>query len=93
MFEKEQFKEALYNAGSTFDGHVTNGSIDAQMQLIENKIRKELQTFALNLKAELKAAGDFGRFDLSSDAVCYPEYTAIEVLKEVGKKYGLEGLI
>jgi hypothetical protein len=36
---REELKEALSQAGSTFDGHVTNGSIEAQMQVIEECFR------------------------------------------------------
>lgn len=57
---------------------------------LENYIRKEIQAFALNFKSMIKCAADFGRFE---DQSKYPEYVAIEVLKEIAKAYNLEGLI
>lgn len=80
-----ELREALHKAGTTFDGHVTNGSMEAQVKVVG----EYLEEFFASLKAELKAAGDFGLFkeELPSVDRPYPEYVAIEVLKKVREKY------
>lgn len=72
-------KEELHKAGTTFDGHVTNGSLDAQIKVVGEFLRE--------VKSELKAAADFGEFE---DPNKYPEYVAIEVLKRTANKKGIE---
>jgi hypothetical protein len=72
-------REELHKAGTTYDGHVTNGSIESQM--------KVLKEFLLKIKSELKVAADFGEFENKGK---YPEYVAIEILKRVANKRGIE---
>lgn len=94
MLNIDEVKEQLHKTGTTYDGHVTNGSIEAQVRYVEKLVRQELQAFALNLKSALKCAADFGHFEDNDERpVPYPENVAIEVLKELGKAYNLEGLI
>lgn len=39
---RDELKDALSRAGITFDGHVTNGSIAAQMDVIDRWISREI---------------------------------------------------
>jgi len=73
-------REELSDAGFTFDGHVTNGSLEAQVAVF----KRHLQEFVQQVKSELKTAGDFGKFD---DNECYGEYIAIEILKRAEEKW------
>lgn len=80
-------REALQEAATKFDGrpgelpgHVTNGSMEAQVKVI----REYLDEFVQEVKSRLKTAGDFGRFDEPGQ---YGEYVAIEILKKVREKY------
>jgi len=78
------FIEKLHRAGTRYDGHVTNGSLEAQTQVISELLRE--------FKSELKVAGDFGLFkdDLNHDDRPYPEYVCIEVLKKFAESRGLK---
>jgi hypothetical protein len=79
------FKERLQQAATKFDGHVTNGSIEAQMELVIELLRE--------IKSALKTAGDFGefnRFGTGGDKEIYPETVAIEIIKGVVEKHGIE---
>ena len=38
MMTREEFKEKLAAAGATKDGHVTNGSLEAQMTLVDQRV-------------------------------------------------------
>jgi hypothetical protein len=78
------FKERLQQAATKFDGHVTNGSIEAQMELVIELLRE--------IKSAFKTAaafGEFDAFDTSEDKGTYPETVAIEILKGVAEKHGI----
>lgn len=76
-----EFKDRLHEAGALFDGHVTNGSLAAQVEVVRDLV----QEFAKSIRSELKAAGDLGRFreELKDEDRPYPEYVAIEMVKKV----------
>ena len=46
----------------------------------------------LEMKAEMKTAGDFGKFEEHefNDEAPLPEYVAINIMKEIAKKNGVE---
>jgi hypothetical protein len=75
-----ELDEKLHQAGIQYDGHVTNGSL---LKLRET-VLAYMEDFISAVKADLKAAGDFGRFDNEDE---YGEYVAIEILKKVKEKY------
>jgi|SRR5579864_2208965 len=78
------FIETLHKAGIVYDGHVTNGSLQAQTQVVSELLRE--------FKSELKVAGDFGLFKdhLRDEDRPYPEYVCIEVLKKFAESRGLK---
>jgi hypothetical protein len=49
---REKLREALAQAGSKFDGHVTNGSLDEQMKVIES-VAKDFETAVYKWRAQL----------------------------------------
>lgn len=84
------FREELHSAATKFDGHVTNGSLEAQVQVVQNYLEEIFKS----LIGELKTAGDFGLFrdhecikDEYLETLPLPEYIAIEVLKKAREKY------
>jgi len=80
-------KEELHRAGTVFDGHVTNGSLEAQVQVVN----EWLDDFVQEVKNQLKVAGDFGKFEeheINEEALL-PEYVAIEIMKKVKESYGI----
>jgi hypothetical protein len=79
-FFTTELYEKLHRAGTQYDGHVTNGSLSSTYATV----LAYLDDFCSSVKADLKAAGDFGRFD---EPGTYGEYIAIEVLKKVREKY------
>jgi hypothetical protein len=79
------FKEQLQAAGTKFDGHVTNGSIETQMELVVELLRE--------IKSAFKSAaafGEFDAFDTSEDKGTYPETVAIEIMRGVAQKHGIK---
>lgn len=44
LIDFEQLRERLAKAGTQYDGHVTNGSLKAQMAVIEEELRANVET-------------------------------------------------
>jgi hypothetical protein len=38
---RDEFKEKLATAGKTYDGHVTHGSIEAQMKVVDELLAEQ----------------------------------------------------
>ncbi len=53
---------------------------------------EKVRALLLEIKAELKTAGDFGKFEeheFNQDAP-YPEIVAVNIMKTVAEKYGIK---
>ena len=81
----DKIRELLHKAGIQWDGHVTNGSLEAQVQVIA----EWFDAFVQEVKNQLKVAGDFGEFD-HFDGDEYGEQIAIRILKKVRESYGIK---
>lgn len=79
---RTELRDQLHKAGVYADDHVTNGSLDAQ----DTVITQFLTELFKSIRAELKAAGDFGEFD-HFDGDEYGEQVAIRIVKRVEESY------